>query len=84
MTAEGDCYMALDGADQFMLVLLQNKSAEFRKLRVEDLKILVWLLTHQPTRIESWIDYLSSEYQKKRGTNLDNVKLLSVLEELLR
>jgi hypothetical protein len=76
--------MVLDGADQFILVMLQNKSAEFRKLRIEDLKILVWLLAHQPTHVKSWIDYLNSHYQNTEGTILDNVKLLNILEEFLR
>ena len=75
--------MALDGADQFMLVMLQNKSPEFRKLRQEDLKVLVWLLTHQPTRIKSWLEYLNSDYRKTGNIGLDNVKLLAILDELL-
>ncbi|MFZ6011188.1 MAG: hypothetical protein ACOYXT_12650 [Bacteroidota bacterium] len=77
-------FLALDRGDIDMLSRLKRRSTDFAKLDDVDQRILVWLLSHKPVRIRSWIDFLSSEYRSRQLAEFDTKALLGVLEILIR
>lgn len=49
---------------------------EFFKLDEIDRKVLLWLMDHKSAKtIKGWIEYIASDYKKRRIADIDPVKL---------
>jgi hypothetical protein len=82
MKREKKEFLALDDVDYLIIMRLRRKSKDFDLLDETDQRILVWLLSNQPLRIRSWIDYVTTEYQMK-GISINHSDLNQVMQELL-
>ena len=58
-------FLVLDSSDHFIVRFLSERSVDFRNLDEIDQKILAWLLAHSPNKLEGWLDFLASDYDKK-------------------
>src|SRR5690242_9849821 len=66
MVNTSQTFLALDEADYFILRCLSDRYEDFRSLSPIDQKIVVWMLTNKPDRLEGWISYLINDYKKHR------------------
>lgn len=62
MVNTSETFLVLDAADYSILDRLLRRCEEFKNLQEIDQKIVVWMLVHAPLRLESWIDFLTSDY----------------------
>lgn len=83
MKREKKEFLALDDSDFLILIRLRRKSKDFSMLDETDQRILVWLLSNQPLRIRSWVDYVTSEYKKNKGITISDSNLIELLQELI-
>ncbi len=54
---------------------MEQEKPEFLKLDSIDQDVLMWILAYTPQNVQSWIDYVSLQYKKRKAILIDPDKM---------
>lgn len=69
-------FLEVEAIERKIFVDLMRNSKEFFKMDEVDKTILAWMVLQTPQRIESWIDYVVLDYDRKKGGRINPKELI--------
>jgi hypothetical protein len=78
-----DKYLMIDRIERKIFFDLMKSSIEFSKVDEIDRNVMAWMVIEAPTKVKSWLDYLASDYKRKKQIQIDPEKLMSEIQQAI-